>query len=597
MLHPNRFQNYRLSDYLCFHARFRGGNYLRDGWSAAEPHSRWSVGHRATMQFRLAAKPCGDAVVRVYCAAYLAGGRFERQLVDVYWDGHQVATWNVRGHAWHEARVPARLLGEGTATLKFLIGAPMAPAALGDGADTRKLGMDVHWLVIEDQVDVDDPAVAWIGAGKDVIGDVFTYVGGYYRAVRSEASAMVTMLIERGIYGGLAQLHLMPKINFRAIAHPRYAHVASSATGTYFSPSNYPVAMFKDAACNWLSINEELLAAGFPQDYGLGDGHYGNFVQVDNARPVWCDIGSIISDEAGIRFGYEQFVRCFVKALVMFALRDSAKVDVRKLILENPQGVPDPLANELFGEGLARWDIPQTYAPGERREALARTRALIDSIDADVTKGFWADYRRVDALEAAWNGDLLGPGHDSRFGAVMGLIRRANTCSFLDIGCNDGIFSLLCLREGMRGIAVDTDEFALNKLYGFVKEQPAIELCVAHGSFMDLVYEADLVLALALTHHLFLGQGVSFEDISRRFDEMGSVVITEFMPDGLGGTPVHPEPSPNPMPAGYTLDHFLDALRPYYKRVEVINYTRETHTSSYSRRTLIYCSGRYRNHR
>jgi hypothetical protein len=96
-------------------------------------------------------------------------------------------------------------------------------------------------------------------------------------------------------------------------------------------------------------------------------------------------------------------------------------------------------------------------------------------------------------------------------------------------------------------------------------------------------YRSHTVLALALSHHLRLAQGYPFLYIAKLFASLTEeVLITEFMPNGLGIG----KPQPDPLPGDYTLDAYLNALRNYFKKVRVIDYDREP---TYSPRTLVVC--------
>ena len=91
-------------------------------------------------------------------------------------------------------------------------------------------------------------------------------------------------------------------------------------------------------------------------------------------------------------------------------------------------------------------------------------------------------------------------------------------------------------------------------------------------------------MALALTHHMFLGQKMSFNNIAFQLAKYSTdVLVTEFMPDGLGiGVP-----SPNPLPEEYTLETFKASFKPYFNKIEDIQYP-----SGKSRRIFVYCEGR-----
>ncbi len=91
-------------------------------------------------------------------------------------------------------------------------------------------------------------------------------------------------------------------------------------------------------------------------------------------------------------------------------------------------------------------------------------------------------------------------------------------------------------------------------------------------------------MALAVTHHMFLGQNNSFNHIAYLLSQYSTdVLVTEFMPDGLGVG----APRPNPLPGEYTLENFKASFKPYFDAIEHIQYP-----SGKSKRIFVYCSGR-----
>jgi hypothetical protein len=105
----------------------------------------------------------------------------------------------------------------------------------------------------------------------------------------------------------------------------------------------------------------------------------------------------------------------------------------------------------------------------------------------------------------------------------------------------------------------------------------------------EVAGRADVVIALALVHHLALAQGMSFQEVVRQLASLTSRdLVVEFMPNGLGGTPQNPRPVPDPLPDWYQLDAFLAALRKSFTTVEVVDYERPDADSI---RTLVLCRG------
>lgn len=585
---------YQLGEKLQFHSQYRGNFYLGKGWSIPEKNHRWSNGHEAEIIIRFRQLANNNLILRIRCSGYLANNAIEYQQVDVVVNLVKVGTWQVNKMDWYEVNIPRNLISDNVATIKLIIGSPISPAQYNLSKDNRQLGVNIDSLVIFDYP-IDDLATdKKVSIGSDFVGYVFESSGSYHRFVRKEDNALFRNLLNHGIYANLTKKQLIPDHYIRAIDNDKYSHIASSITGCFIYPPNYPLLMLRDAANVWISINEELLNFSESETYGLCDGHYGNFVQINNAKPLWCDIGSISNIQTYIEYGYGQLVRCYIIPMIVLMLPNDYKLNIRHMMHKNLNGLKLDDFISMYGSKLSSWKINENYPEGNRRHALSNLRKTLEQLDFSAQNGYWSDYRDVGALNSAWNGDLLGKAEDSRFEAVINLIKRSDATSFIDIGCNDGIFSLMCAREGMKGIAMDLDEHALNKLYSFVKERPEINLSISYGDFLNVPHVADVVMALALTHHLALSQKLTFDAIAQKLAQItNKAAVTEFMPDGLGGIHVHPAPSPDPLPSWYTLENFIFALKKHFKLVEVIDYTRsytrKTDLKWFSRRVLIYC--------
>lgn len=581
--------SYVFGEKLRFAAGSRGSRLLGHGWSLPEDRHCWSVGPQAEVNLPLAAMPAGDMILRIRCRAFRPRPDVRCQSALVSVNGQVADALEARDMGWHEIHVPRSLVTLPEITVGFAFMHPSSPASHGLSSDTRSLAISLDALVVFDCPDPAAPGTRMIGAGADPVGDVFVSGGSYHRAIRRAGGETFEAASRQGIYDLLAEKELIPEHAFSAVANGEYQSVASSVTGRFVYPPKYPWLMFRDAAQAWLEINRVLFDAS-AGSLGLCDGHYGNFIQCENARPKWCDIGSIVSGEAALAFGFAEFVRCYMLPLALATLPPKDGFNIRQMMVHNTEGVSIQKAIEKHGEALASIGLDEHYSPGCRREALDTMQAILDTLDLKAQRGFWSGYRNAGALESAWRGDLVKPGNDTRFAQIVALARSCDVDSFVDIGCNDGIFSLLCGREGMRGFGIDLDEDSINKMYAFAKDHPATDLSISYGGFMNVEGRHPLVLVLALTHHLVLSQKLTFAQIASKLAAVSSAhMITEFMPDGLGGTPAHPRPSPDPLPEDYTLERFLSALRVEFEQVRVVEYERRADPAHMSRRILVHC--------
>ena len=117
--------------------------------------------------------------------------------------------------------------------------------------------------------------------------------------------------------------------------------------------------------------------------------------------------------------------------------------------------------------------------------------------------------------------------------------------TLLDLGANEGHFTRL-LADGKKAIAVDSDRRCINRLYELTKEHgltnitpividlanpsPAIGFDNSERTSFGQRAHADLVLALALVHHLAIGNNLPLPKLAKWFAGFGPQLIIEFVP-------------------------------------------------------------------
>jgi 2-polyprenyl-3-methyl-5-hydroxy-6-metoxy-1,4-benzoquinol methylase len=116
----------------------------------------------------------------------------------------------------------------------------------------------------------------------------------------------------------------------------------------------------------------------------------------------------------------------------------------------------------------------------------------------------------------------------------------------VDIGANDGTFSEMLANKDIYTISADNDSLAVNNLYKKIRgtgaekihplvlnlsnPTPAFGLNnEEHMSFIQRT-KVDIVLALAVVHHLAIAKNIPFELIASFFSRLGNILIIEFVP-------------------------------------------------------------------
>jgi hypothetical protein len=122
--------------------------------------------------------------------------------------------------------------------------------------------------------------------------------------------------------------------------------------------------------------------------------------------------------------------------------------------------------------------------------------------------------------------------------------------SVVELAGNQGFLSLLLAsrRQITRIICTDCDSDVINKLYSYCRRVAGTENNIIHPAVLDFMisesnsgtippaerFRADLVTALAITHHLTLRQNLPLREVIRAIASYTNrFALVEFMPLGL----------------------------------------------------------------
>jgi len=580
---------YQISEVIEVRAGSRCIRYLGNGWSLPETSHCWTDGSNAQIKFTLATLPVYPILFRIKCKGFLPQKNIKTKKVEVIINGSSIGKLSISDLRWYDLTASPAVFESKECCIDFIIEDPTSPFAHGLSDDRRNLGLYVESFSLFELLDKSMLNCVKVGASIDMLGTVYKSSGAYHRLIGKQSYPFYQFLQSKGILEYLIDERLIVDHVFQDIELYKTC-IASSELGRYIYPAFYPFSMLKDCALNWTSINLYLSKCCPGRPLGLSDGHYGNFIQIKNATPRWCDLGSISDIKEAYDYGLHEFIKCYILPLLLVENNINSST-IRRLMHLNPSGLSKEILSEFLAiSAVPEWIFDENLHKTHRENTLTLLLELIKSLSDSGNGGFWTSYRDSFALTNAWSGALLSESPDSRYRTISDIVRGAQATTFLDLGCNDGLFSLLCLKEGLKGSSIDTEDGALEKFYDFTRALPYVDLCIYVHDFLSCSESADLVLCLALTHHLSLGQGLSFAEIADKLSRVTeNTLITEFMPNGLGGTKSHPNPSPNPLPRDYSLDVFLRELRLRFSSVEVIEYARGTDYSWYSVRNLILC--------
>jgi len=387
-----------------------------------------------------------------------------------------------------------------------------------------------------------------------------------YRQVNRRFATTYDAVIESGLYDRLADRGmLVPHEEVSDADIPRTPdcyRILKPAQIPFISyPYEWSFSQLKDAAMLTLRIQHEALKHGFV----LKDASAFN-VQFVNSKPVFIDTLSFETYEEGQPWvAYKQFCQHFLAPLALMAHTDIA---LSKLLVSAIDGVPLPLASKLlpirtrFNYSLLTHihmhsKMQRQHADDAGKNASATVQranlsqqglqALIESLAKAVQKLVWKMPKTEwgDYYEKTNYSDRAGNEKRALVDRLLGEI--PTTLKIIqDFGANTGEFSRIAAQHCVLVVSQDIDPVAVERNYrhnstrgpanvlplvqDFSSPSPAIGWGnTERDSFLTRSH-CDALLALALIHHLAIGNNVPLSHIAGLFAGLTRWLIIEFVP-------------------------------------------------------------------
>lgn len=399
------------------------------------------------------------------------------------------------------------------------------------------------------------------GSFRDPHGQVFLHDGVLYRSVEESYRRDYERLVDSGLFARLVEGRLLvdhEEIDPASVGRAGSWRVLRPRRIDFVShPYEWCFSQLKDAALLTLDVQQKALE----HEMSLKDASAYN-VQFDRGAPVFIDTLSFECYEEGRPWpAYRQFCRHFVAPLALMAHTD---VRLGSLLRTHLDGIPLDLAVRLL-PWRARlrpvlWPPLFLHARAEksyadRPEAVARRRnrkmsrmgllGLLDNLRSAIRSLNWRPGR------TEWGDYYAATNYspEARAGKealVASMIEEVAPRRVWDLGANTGEFSRLASERGIVTVAFDVDPVAVENNYRRLREEgpmpllplildltnPSPALGWAHRERASLVQrgEVDLVLALALVHHLAIGNNLPLERVAAFLAEIGRHLVLEFVP-------------------------------------------------------------------
>ena len=289
-------------------------------------------------------------------------------------------------------------------------------------------------------------------------------------------------------------------------------------------------------------------------------------VQWLDGKPVFIDTLSFERYDASKPWiAYRQFCESFLSPLL---LMHYSHQPLQSLLLAYPEGIPLSITRSLLPwrskfsfytylhihmhERLASKSIGkkmhlqnsqatdrQSFSEKKLHRLLDSLQSLIESLEWKGNVTAWDQYY----AEANQRDDYV---LQKKKVIMEWLSELSGTSTAVDLGANEGAFSLLLAAKNIQTIAVDSDHSSINKLYQKIKNEgnkDVLPLLIdlanpssaiglnnkERTSFIERTH-CDLGLALALIHHLAIGKNIPLDKTARLFENLAEHLIIEFIP-------------------------------------------------------------------
>lgn len=323
-------------------------------------------------------------------------------------------------------------------------------------------------------------------------------------------------------------------------------------------PYEWSFGMLRDAALLQLELIDQALAEGLL----LKDATPYN-VLFRGAKPVFVDIGSFEAWRPGEPWAaYLQFCQLFFYPLLLQAYADLPFQPLLRGALEGPTPAQasaclprwrdrwrpgvfrDVYLQAKFQEKLqgrergVREELRRAAFPKELiHHNLRRLRGIVAGLRWQKRGSEWADYAEDNSYDAT--------SRELKENFVAAETRRLPCHLVYDLGANTGAYSRLAARHASWVVALDGDALAVERHYQRLRAEgptnilplvmdlanPSPALGWRHAeraSFADRG-RPDLVLALALLHHLSLSAHVPIAELVAWLASFGGRVVVEFV--------------------------------------------------------------------
>jgi ribosomal protein L11 methylase PrmA len=435
------------------------------------------------------------------------------------------------------------------------------------------------------------------GSFRDPSGFVYTRDGTLYRQVNKVFAEEYDACVGSGLYDaltadGLLVAHEVARAEYAATPDA-HAVIRPERIDFVSYPYEWSFGQLKDAALLTLDVQTRALDRGFV----LRDASAYN-VQFRDGRPIFIDTLSFERYREGQPWvAYKQFCEHFLVPLALMSRRD---VRCGRLLREYLDGIPIDLGSELLpratwaslglllhvhlhAKATRRYEEASVASVAKQRTIdkrslsalIAGLRGSVEALTWHPAGTEWADY----ASDHNYSDAAL----EAKARLVRGYLAPLGARTAWDLGGNTGRFSRVAREIVPSVVCFDYDPAAVEQNYRQVRARSESGLLPLHMDVMNpspacgwaheerLSLEArgpaDVLLALALVHHLAISNNVPLPRVAEALARLGRSLVVEFVPKEDSQVVRLLRNRPDIFP-DYTQDGFESAFSQHFELVE-----------------------------
>jgi hypothetical protein len=395
---------------------------------------------------------------------------------------------------------------------------------------------------------------------RDPSGYLFKREGTLYRSVNDRYRSHYDLLMSSGLYDELTSAGLLIPHQEETLAEPPsadapYKILRPELVEFISYPYEWSFSQLKDAALATLAIQRRALAHGMT----LKDASAYN-IQFQHGSPVLIDTLSFEAYEPGAPWvAYRQFCQHFVAPLALMAYRDvrlsglmrlhidGVPLDLATGILPRRTRLRPSLAMHLHLHAWAQSRYASSTGGKAARPRKVNLQAMTSNLEGLVRRlswkpagTEWGDYYTFTNYDDAAFGEKRAE--------IEAFVDAVKPGSVWDLGGNTGFFSRITSDRGIPTVSFDIDPAAVEKNYLETKRlqermllplvqdltnpSPALGWALSERESLLQRGPVDLVLFLAMIHHMAIGNNVPFDRVAEFLSKCCRHLAIEWVPKG-----------------------------------------------------------------